>query len=77
MFVLAYIKPKNLGKNKLIAGIKVTKRRIIIKTANIGRSLEKTSSIFISERLHPTNKALPTGGVHKPIQRLKVMMIPK
>ena len=49
----------------------------MIITTNKGRRGFITFSIVVLAIPTPTNNTEPTGGVHKPIQRFKIIIIPK
>ena len=61
----------------LMAGMNVIRRRATIMAMNRGRSGFRTLEILVPAIAHPTKRTVPTGGVHKPMQRLKTRMIPK
>ena len=66
-----------LGMNMEISGIYVTSIRATTIAAKNGRSGRDTLTMVVLPTPHPTNKQVPTGGVHSPIQRLAIMIIPK
>ena len=71
------MRPRSLGKNSLISGkIMVSASANIIATYS-GRIGFIISLIDTFPILHPTNKTLPTGGVHRPIDKFKIIIIPK
>ena len=55
----------------------MTNKRETIIARNKGISGLMTFCMDVFATPTPTNKTLPTGGVHKPIHKFKIIIIPK
>ena len=65
------------GKSSLICGNIVTKNNVAIIARYKGNIGFKILPILTLPILQPTKSTLPTGGVHKPIDKFKIIIIPK
>ena len=66
-----------MGRNSLSAGIKITNNNAASIAKYIGSRGLTNADIDVLATLQPTKSTLPTGGVHKPMQRFMIMIMPK
>lgn len=69
--------PNAVGSHKEICGINVTNKSATTITMNIGNAFLEVLSKDVRPTAQPTNRALPTGGVHSPRAKLKISITPK
>ena len=72
-----FSKPRTSGNHRDRAGIKLQIISVAIMATKKGIILGIIFVTVVSPMPHPRNKQVPTGGVHRPIQRFIIMMIPK
>lgn len=71
-----YNKPNNLGNQRLNSEKQVTRKREKIIAKNKGSNGFITFSMVVFATPTPTKSTDPTGGVHKPIDKFKTIIIP-
>ena len=70
-------KPSLAGSHIEISGMKVHSSSVTIMATKNGRMGRITLVTVVSAMPQPRNRHVPTGGVHRPMHRFMIMMMPK